>query len=210
MIAISGHEAIEFAGLAGELLLRNGAETSRVEDTINRICNRAGFHNTEVIVFPTGIIINGELDGVRLTRAKRIYARDINLHVVSIINDISRKYAAGRISLEEGLKTVRDLEQPTPSRTSFLGVLFAGALASGAATILLGGCGADFLPALMAAALVRVIIGITAFNLAYVLQIYVGGLVAGLLGGFLLTWVLVNTWAELWLVHCFRWFPGLP
>ncbi|MHB9094460.1 MAG: threonine/serine exporter family protein, partial [Eubacteriales bacterium] len=72
MINITGHDAIDFAGLAGELLLKSGAETSRVEDTITRICIGAGFTEIEVLVFPTGIIINGILDDARLTRVKRI------------------------------------------------------------------------------------------------------------------------------------------
>ena len=182
VITITGQEAIEFAGLAGELLLRNGAETSRVEDTVTRICSRAGFTETEVLVFPTGIIINGFRDGARLTRAKRIRARDVNLTVVSIVNDISRKFADSKITPEDGLAKLRELTERSPGDTRFLWSLTAGALASGAATVLLGGSWADFVPALIATALVRIIIGAAAFNLAYILQHYLAGLFAGLIG----------------------------
>ena len=44
---------------AGEILLRNGAETYRVEESITKICNGFGF-SCESIVLPTGIF-NGTL-----------------------------------------------------------------------------------------------------------------------------------------------------
>ncbi len=181
MVSSGGQDAIEFAGLAGELLLRNGAETSRVEDTVNRICRRAGFSDIDVIVFPTGIIINGKFNGVRFTRARRIHARDINLSVVSKVNDLSRRYADNKITLQEGLRIVSEFDEAA-FVTGFWGILAAGSLASGAATILLGGSWSDLLPAVVATALVRLIIGVTAFNLAYILQLYVAGLFAGLVG----------------------------
>lgn len=182
MIIITGHEAIDFAGLAGELLLKNGAETSRVEDTISRICNGAGFSEIEVLVFPTGIIINGIYDGVRLTRVRRIHTRDINLSAVSEVNDVSRKFADGKTLIEAGFLVLKKLAvSPAPS-LDLLWISLAGALASGAATVLLGGSWADFTPAVIATVLVRVITGAAAFNLAYILQLYVAGLFSGLIG----------------------------
>ncbi len=177
-----GHEALEFAGLAGELLLENGAETPRVEDTVHRICTAAGLTEIEVIVFPTGIIINAIYEDVRVTRAKRIHARETNLNKISIINDISRKYACGRISLSEGLAISREIQAGKSDRRVFWSTLAAGSIASGSATILLGGFWADFFPAFMAAALVRAVIGVVAFNLAYVLQIFLAGIFAGFTG----------------------------
>ena len=182
MIIINLNHAIDFAGLAGELLLKNGAETSRVEDTITRICRRAGFKDIEVLVFPTGIIINGFHDGLRLTRVKRIHTRDINLAVVSVVNDISRKFASEKISLEEGFAVLDDIVATACADNALLWISLAGALASGAATLLLGGSWQDIAPAVLATALVRIITGTAAFNLAYILQLYVAGLFAGLIG----------------------------
>lgn len=182
MIIINSNHAIDFAGLAGELLLKNGAETSRVEDTITRICRRAGFIDIDVLVFPTGIIINGICDGLRLTRVIRIHARDINLTVVSAVNDISRRFAAEKISLEEGSAILEKMQTTNFADHTLLWISLAGALASGAATVLLGGSWQDIAPAVLATALVRIITGTAAFNLAYILQLYVAGLFAGLIG----------------------------
>lgn len=182
MIFITGHESLEFAGLAGELLLQNGAETSRVEDTVTRICNGAGISETEVLVFPTGIIINGKHNGMRLTKAKRIHVRDTNMTVVSAVNDISRKFAAGKITLAQGMAAVQNLQSGLQEKFPRALLLSAGALASGAATVLLGGSWADFVPAIVATAAVRIVIGAAAFSLAYVLQHYIAGLFSGLIG----------------------------
>lgn len=187
MINISGHESLEFAGLAGELLLQNGAETSRVEDTITRICNGAGITETEVLVFPTGIIINGKHNGIRLTKAKRIHVRDTNMTVVSVVNDISRKFAAGKITLAQGIADIQDLKSGLQEKYPRVLILTAGALASGSATILLGGSWADFIPAVAATAAVRIVIGAAAFNLAYVLQLLLIPEVSNRLGPYLLS-----------------------
>lgn len=47
-------EVLDIALEAGEILLRNGAETYRVEESITRICSAYG-HSCEAIVLPTGI-----------------------------------------------------------------------------------------------------------------------------------------------------------
>jgi uncharacterized membrane protein YjjP (DUF1212 family) len=182
VISIDTKHAIDFAGLAGELLLENGAETSRVEDTIIRICSRADFKDIEVLVFPTGIIIHGISNGLRLTRAKHIHTRQINLAVISAVNNISREFAAEKTSLEDGIARLEEVLATADQNKSLLWISLAGALASGAATVLLGGSWQDITPAILATALVRIITGTAAFNLAYILQLYLAGLFAGLIG----------------------------
>lgn len=177
-----GHAAMEFAGLAGELLLMNGAETSRVEDTIARICRGAEIEESEVVVFPTGIIINGVYNGERVTKVKRIHDREINMTVVSVVNDISRKFANGSLSLPESMDKIIELKTTSLRNQPFWSIMAAGAIASGAATILSGGTWSDFVPAMIATAMVRAIIGARSFDLAYVLKNYLAGLFAGLIG----------------------------
>ncbi|TLM78543.1 MAG: threonine/serine exporter family protein, partial [Actinobacteria bacterium] len=161
--------------------LRNGAETYRVEDTIKRICFKEGFQEAEVFVFPTGIIVNGIYHEQRLTRMKQITERDINLTVISRVNSLSRRFAAGQLAVADGLAETRRLAVSGGgfNKTAVLG---AGALASAAATILLGGSWVDFWPALAATALVRLAIGVTVLNLAYILRVYLAGAFAGLIG----------------------------
>lgn len=51
------------AVLAGEIMLRSGAETYRVEDTIKHILDTAGTAETESLVMLTGIIVTIDRPG---------------------------------------------------------------------------------------------------------------------------------------------------
>ena len=181
MVSIEGNIILDFAVAAGELLLRNGAETYRVEDTVKRICYKEGFTVAEVFVFPTGLIVNGIFKDHQMTRMKQVQERDINLTVISLVNNLSRRFAAGQLTVAEALTELDKLKEPG-SGFHNISVLGAGALASAAATILLGGSWADFFPALLATFLVRLALGVTILNLAYMLRIYLAGALAGLIG----------------------------
>lgn len=81
------HVAMEM----GVILLSNGAETYRVEESMHRICIALGAKEAEIFVVPTTIIISVSLEGeVPLTRTRRIHSRKIDLTKVSEINHLSR------------------------------------------------------------------------------------------------------------------------
>ncbi len=84
-------DVLRFALFLGELMLSNGAETYRVEDSIIRICKSRGFKHINVFTSPTAIIISdNRFDG--FTFMKIIKKRSINLHKISILNNISRDF----------------------------------------------------------------------------------------------------------------------
>ena len=97
--------------LAGELMLQSGAETYRVEETITRILKTSKQERTEAIAYATGIMItlDGSDSGV-ISMVVRIGDRETNLGQVYEVNNISRFYCDGKISLEEAnrrLKAIR-------------------------------------------------------------------------------------------------------
>ena len=68
------HIAVE----AGRIILENGGETYRVEDTINRICTAV--RRAESFVTPTGIMMSvTAIDGSTFSTVKRIQIRTVNL-----------------------------------------------------------------------------------------------------------------------------------
>jgi len=84
---------LDTATLAGKLMLQNGAEIYRVEDTIQRMLAVSGLRTAEAYVTTTGIMVT--LDDPKqdsMTVIKRIPRRGTDLNVVSIVNDISRKF----------------------------------------------------------------------------------------------------------------------
>ena len=54
---ITREQALNVALNIGKVLLKSGAETSRVEDTITRFCRSFGYHDVNVFATPTMIII---------------------------------------------------------------------------------------------------------------------------------------------------------
>lgn len=53
---IDENKVIDVVLIAGRILLESGAETYRVEDTMNRIAHSYGLHNTYSFVSSTAII----------------------------------------------------------------------------------------------------------------------------------------------------------
>jgi len=88
--------------LAGEIMLKNGAETYRVEDTMTRILKMSGLKTTESFVTPTGIILTLDDDIIDImTSLKRVNNRCTNLHKIALANEISRDFCDKKINLNE-------------------------------------------------------------------------------------------------------------
>lgn len=110
-------EILRFALLLGEQMLTNGAETSRVEDSVLRVCRSRGFKHVNVFTTPTCVIISDEkFDG--LTFMKTITKRTINLSKINKLNDISREFVQNEeldpieaISKLQEVKEIKDYNQ---------------------------------------------------------------------------------------------------
>ena len=77
------------AVLAGEMMLRSGAETYRVEDTINHILRTADTETVEASVMMTGIVATiGNPDMEPITVIKRVQKRGTNLNRIMRVNEI--------------------------------------------------------------------------------------------------------------------------
>lgn len=87
---------------AGELMLANGAETYRVEDTIERILLVGGNCMPEAFVTTTGLFagVNGDLTG-SITKFKRVSKRSTNLEKVTRVNSMSRNFVNKKINIQE-------------------------------------------------------------------------------------------------------------
>ena len=53
-------QTLDIAMVVGKVLLMSGAETSRVEDTIERFCAKMGYYEVNVFVTPTVIVLVDE------------------------------------------------------------------------------------------------------------------------------------------------------
>ena len=138
---------------AGELMMKNGAEIYRVEDTIERICKACRIHYVEVFAMPTGIFVSldsGDADSDMYTYVKRIKGGgDTDLTKISEINRFSRDFTTTDLSVEDGMKRLKEIDNipsaPLPVRllgaslvASFFSVLFGGGILDFLCGLLIG------------------------------------------------------------------------
>ena len=132
-------EILRFALLLGEQMLINGAETSRVEDSVLRVCKSRGFKHVNVFTTPTCVITSDEkFDG--LTFMKTVSRRTINLTKIDRINDISRDFVQNEDI--DPLEAIGRLKEVNAVKDYNQFIYFIGtAMASASFAYLIGGTG---------------------------------------------------------------------
>lgn len=121
-------QIVKLAGLAGEIMLKNGAETYRVEETMEHMAKSCGAVKVESFVIPTGVFLTVyDSSGRMLTSMWRVRARTINLDRVSKVNELSRRLVDQRITYNDAYNILQHIDR---ERTGFS--LLPSMLASGA------------------------------------------------------------------------------
>jgi len=140
---------------AGKIILENGGETYRVEETINLICQAYNIKNADSYVTPTGIMFSAEDEmGNNLSIIKRIKYRTINLEKVSMVNELSRRVQNKILSTQEFEK---ELEKISSSKSySTLVLVISSSLAAFFFTLLFKGSIYDALVSLIIGAVLRI------------------------------------------------------
>lgn len=130
-------KVLRLALFAGEIMLVNGAETYRVEDTILRICHSKNVYHVNAFVTPTAIIIaDDRYDGYSFMKV--IDVRDTNLQKVALVNNFSREFVNSEIDLDLALKDLKIISEKTGYAT-WIRVLWCGIASSAFAGIFGGG-----------------------------------------------------------------------
>ncbi|UTH14331.1 threonine/serine exporter family protein [Macrococcus equipercicus] len=141
------NKTIDVIMIAGKILLENGAETYRVEDTMTRIAAHYGLNNTHSFVVPTAIIFS--LSDKSETRLMRIDTRTTDLEKIANTNEISRAIAADTMTLDMAKAALHELDQANLQYPLWLKVLSAG-IVSFFFLFMFGGTAVDALPAFLA------------------------------------------------------------
>ncbi|MFR9064991.1 MAG: threonine/serine exporter family protein, partial [[Clostridium] scindens] len=83
---------VDIALEAGRILLKNGAEIFRVEETITRICHRFHVEHVDIFTLSHGIFISAE-NGLEeaYTKVKHVPLSAPHLGIVAEVNDLSRE-----------------------------------------------------------------------------------------------------------------------
>lgn len=130
-------DVLRLATFIGQLMLSNGAETYRVDDTIKRICKSRGFYHINVFMAPNTIIVSDDrFDGY--TFMKVIENRCINLNKIDLLNDFSRKFVSETdMSIDNAIEELKNLDDK-PEHTQ-IAINMWTAIGSSSFAVLIGG-----------------------------------------------------------------------
>ena len=127
---------LDMAVFAGDILMQNGAETYRVEDTVYRILQKSNLKTVQVLVMMTGFVATLDdptMDS--LTVVRRIQSHGTNLEKIDQVNQISREFCNDELTLEQAFKQMKALwKEKEPPKIRLL----AFALLTGGFAVMFG------------------------------------------------------------------------
>ncbi len=169
---------MELAYEAGAILLENGAEISRVDETMRRIAGHYGVDDESFFVLSNGIMATAK----GFARTKFIPIKGTSLDKVVAVNQLSREVSEGKCDLEQlesRLKAIRAM-RPKPAWEQ----ISASAFGSAAFCIIFGGGFADSIAAFVAGLVLWVYMLFVGYrHLSRIAGAITGGLLATLLCG---------------------------
>ena len=131
-------EVLQLAVEMGRILLKNGAEIFRVEETIAHVCNHYEVDCVDCFILSNGIFVTAEDKGKQIfAKVKHVPLSSTHLGIVTEVNNLSREISSGRIRLKEAAMQLKIIDQMPPKR-SYFRVLAAG-LGGACFCYLLGG-----------------------------------------------------------------------
>ena len=115
----SSEDVLKFASDAGRVLLENGAEISRVEETMERIADNYGESGERFFVLSNGIFTTGK----SYANAEFIPMKGARLEKVVEVNQLSREIAAHKIPLPQAVEMLERIKNlpSKPVLEQFLG-----------------------------------------------------------------------------------------
>ena len=139
-------KVLETASLAGHILLENGAEIARVEETMERIARHYGVVDQNFFVLSNGIFTTGQTG---YAKVEFIPFKGAQLERVAAVNQISRDIEAGRWTVDEARERLLEIRasKPKPAWEQILGsavgsagfcMIFGGGLLDAAAAFVVG------------------------------------------------------------------------
>lgn len=173
---------------AGEIMMKNGAEISRVEDTIVRICRACKIDYVECFATMTGIFLSLDVDNIDSdmhTFIKRINYTTTNLTKISEINQFSRVFTSTSLSVEDGFQQLKVIN--AGKEYSIILRIFAAMIIGAFMVPPYGGNYLDMIGASIASGVAFCLS--TAINLLKFppfVRIFLGSAVAALFGGILI------------------------
>ena len=126
----------------GQYMLQSGAEISRVEDSVRRLCASFGAVRTDVLSITSSIIVTIYAPQFgAVTQTRRVAGQQYDLHRLELLNQLSRRICTEYLSLEETEAALEEIRR-TP-QYPFGVQLLTYALISASFSLFFGGSAAD-------------------------------------------------------------------
>lgn len=176
-------EVMEAAMEAGHILLENGAEIFRVEETIGRICRHFGIEKVNVFTMSNGIIVTaGDEKEQYFAKVEHIPVRGSSLDRVAAINQMSREIEENRYTIGE-VKQCLDRIRKMPGKSRQMQI-FAAGVGSAAFCYIYGGSVRDSLCAFLSGLILYVFV-------LFISKPHMSKIVGNICGGALVTLVCI-------------------
>lgn len=141
-------EVMQVATQAGHIMLENGAEIFRVEETMERITRHYGIDSGHFFVLSNGILTSG---GTRYSNVEFIPFKGAQLEKVVAVNRLSRTIEKGGCSIQEARERLAEIK--SMKAKPFLEQVMGSAIGSSGFCAIFGGsildCAASFFTGLL-------------------------------------------------------------
>ena len=167
----SDNKVLSLASKAGHILLENGAEISRVEDTMERIATHYGEKSENFFVLSNGIFTTGS----GYANVEFIPIKGARLDKVVEVNQLSRDIVSKDLSVEEAEARLEQISvsAPKPAWEQLLGAAFGSA----GFCALFGGSMNDCLASMIAGVLLWIFILTAGSRVTKMLSNILGGMI---------------------------------
>lgn len=156
-MSISLEQIGSLSVLAGEIMLKNGGETYRIEETMDHIARACGAASVESFVIPTGVFLTvADPEGRSLTVMRRVHSRTINLDRIAKVNELSRRLVDQRMEYTNARTILEYISRERTGFSLFPSMIASGTIGAGTA-ILQNAAFFEIVAAFIAAMMVRYI-----------------------------------------------------
>ncbi len=117
---------METVALAGKIMIASGSEIYRVEETMRYMLQKSSYPVAEAVALGTGLFVTlDDPERDTLTIARRVPARSNNLNRICEVNEISRQFCSGMITVEDAYDKLKRIESARvyTKRWQFLGMI---------------------------------------------------------------------------------------
>ena len=157
-----------------EVMLANGAEIYRVEESMAYVTAKLTGDKGENFVTPTSIISTLGPALSNQTMMRRIRYRSVNFEKVSLANNISREISAGILDLDQARQALTAIKA-TPTQPTWLSVVVGG-VAAGSFSLMFGGQVGDHVASMLVGFSIQIVLAYLDYiRLSMFVRMIIGG-----------------------------------